>query len=271
MDFGRFPILGDLDGAKEEVESMVATNKGKKLSRVIPNIGWWHNCFTLFERSHEWAGIRRGAEMAAYWESIAKTARAHPWELVLKYDEEFRRGAAGTRRSPGPRWIPRCISPTSFWQDWRLVASKAPVTERTGLRNNNKWGRGQWQGAVGGSGVLEYASGSIGMVVTRTGRRASLGMSVGCVQGDTQQAGARWLAGTGMVAAEVARQGMVARVAVALVSGQGVRWDPEQLARQKPTQLTRGVGKLVLCCSMICDIYCMVIIMLLYDIISWYW
>ena len=64
------------------------------------------------------------------------------------------------------------------------------------------------------------------MVVARTGRRAGLGMHVVCAQGDTQQAGARWLAGTGMVAAEVARQGTVARVAVALVSGQGVRWDP---------------------------------------------
>ena len=77
-----------------------------------------------------------------------------------------------------------------------------------------KSGREQW--------VLEYASGSIMMVCARTGRRAGLGMRVGCVQGDTQQAGARWLARTGMVAAEVARQGTVARVAVALVSGQGV-------------------------------------------------
>ena len=147
-----------------------------------------------------------------------KTARAHPWELVRKYDEEF------TRRSPGPRRISRCISPTSFRQYWRLVASKAPVTERAGLRNNNEWGRGQWQGAVGGSRVLEYASGSIRMVVARTGRRAGLGMRVGCVQGDTQQAGTRWLPGTGMGVAEVACQGTVARVAVALVSGHGARW-----------------------------------------------
>ena len=63
------------------------------------------------------------------------------------------------------------------------------------------------------------------MVVAHMGRHAGLGMHVGCVQGDTQQTRARWLAGTGMVAAEVARQGTVARVAVALVSGQGVRWD----------------------------------------------
>ena len=74
--------------------------------------------------------------------------------------------------------------------------------------------------------VLEYVSGSIRMVVARMRRRADSGMHVGCVQGDTQQAGDRWLAKTGMVAAEVACQGTVARVAVALVSGQGVRWDP---------------------------------------------
>ena len=67
VDFGWFPILRDLDGAKEEGESMVANGKGKKPSRVIPNIGWWHSCFMLFERSQEWAGIHRGAEMAAYW------------------------------------------------------------------------------------------------------------------------------------------------------------------------------------------------------------
>ena len=107
------------------------------------------------------------------------------------------------------------------------------MTERAGLRNDNEWGRGQWQGAVRGSGALEYASGSIGMVIAHTGRRAGLGIRVGCVQGDTQQAGARWLARTGMVAAEVARQGTVARVAVALVSGQGVRWNREQLARME--------------------------------------
>ena len=101
------------------------------------------------------------------------------------------------------------------------MASKAPVTERVGLRNDNEWGRGQWQGAVGRSGVLEYASGSIGIVVARTGKHAGLGMQEGCVQGDTLQAGARWLAGTGMVTAEVVRQDTVARVAVALVSGQG--------------------------------------------------
>ena len=35
--------------------------------------------------------------MAAYREFIAKTARAHPWELVRKYDEEFRRGATGDK------------------------------------------------------------------------------------------------------------------------------------------------------------------------------
>ena len=78
------------------------------------------------------------------------------------------------------------------------------MTERVGLRNYREWGRGQWQEAVGGSGVLVYAYGSIWMVVARTGRRAGSGMRVGCVQGDTQQASARWLAGTGIVEAEVA-------------------------------------------------------------------
>ena len=36
VDFGRFPILRDFDGAKEEWESMVATGKGKKPLQVIP-------------------------------------------------------------------------------------------------------------------------------------------------------------------------------------------------------------------------------------------
>ena len=35
VDFGLFPILSNLDGAKEEGESMVAISKGKKPSRVI--------------------------------------------------------------------------------------------------------------------------------------------------------------------------------------------------------------------------------------------
>ena len=35
--------------------------------------------------------------MAACQEFSAKMARAHPWDLVQKYDEEFRRGAAGDK------------------------------------------------------------------------------------------------------------------------------------------------------------------------------
>ena len=38
----------------------------RQRKEAVPNIGWWHSCFTLFERSQEWAGIHRGAEMAAY-------------------------------------------------------------------------------------------------------------------------------------------------------------------------------------------------------------
>ena len=105
VEFAEFPVVEggsrSIDLAEQDMGDKVVVLQAPEQRRnrkEVPDASLWGSCFTLYERAVLMGEPDRGPELSAYREQIQKAARSYQWELVIKYDKQFRKAAAVDRR-----------------------------------------------------------------------------------------------------------------------------------------------------------------------------
>ncbi len=108
VDFAEFPIYNTgrkgAEAFPEVPEKDGTTGKDdtrKKGPREVPDVGWWHVCFSLYERVRVGVQPELTKALAEYRVAIAEMARNRRWVGVANYDRKFRMKAAA---NPNKQW-----------------------------------------------------------------------------------------------------------------------------------------------------------------------
>ena len=97
--------------------------------RIIPDIGVWHQCYTVWLSVVLKADPGRLQELLAYGYLITKCSKAFKWPSWVLYDQEFRQSKAGNTTA---RWdeVDTCLYTQHFSGKSEEVENWCPISAR---------------------------------------------------------------------------------------------------------------------------------------------
>ena len=130
IDFSSLPpASGLVKQAPTQLEGGLVVIKAEDLARsrrIIPDIGVWHQCFTVWLSVVLKADPGRLQELLAYGYLITKCSKAFKWPSWVLYDQEFRQSKAGNTTA---RWdeVDTCLYTQHFSGKSEEVENWCPI------------------------------------------------------------------------------------------------------------------------------------------------